>query len=40
VDKAAVLEKQMFDELAASGALEIPIRRPKGEPLHDRKLRR
>lgn len=34
------LETQLFDELEASGALEIPVRRPKGEPLHDRKLRR
>ncbi|MFT6498762.1 MAG: N-acetylglucosamine-6-sulfatase [Akkermansiaceae bacterium] len=34
------LKKQLFDELEKSGALEIPVRRPKGKPLHDRKLRR
>ena len=39
-EKKEVLKKQLFAELEASGALEIPIRPPKGEPLHDRKLRR
>jgi hypothetical protein len=39
-EKKEVLKKQLFAEHEASGALEIPIRPPKGEPLHDRKLRR
>ena len=38
--QVADLKELLFDELEASGALEIPLRRPKGEPLHDRKLRR
>ncbi|MDA7897404.1 DUF4976 domain-containing protein, partial [Akkermansiaceae bacterium] len=38
--KKEALKKQLFSELQASGALEVPIRPPKGEPLHDRKLRR
>ncbi|MGI9239956.1 MAG: sulfatase/phosphatase domain-containing protein, partial [Verrucomicrobiales bacterium] len=39
-ERIAAMEGQLFDELEASGALEIPVRRPRGEPLHDRKLRR
>jgi len=38
--KISAMKAQLFDELEASGGLEIPIRRPRGEPLHDRKLRR
>jgi N-acetylglucosamine-6-sulfatase len=36
----ATLQKQLFDELEASGALNIPVRRPAGEVLKQRKLRR
>ncbi|MCH1418709.1 MAG: sulfatase [Akkermansiaceae bacterium] len=39
-EKKETLREQLFSELQASGALEIPIRPPKGDPLHDRKLRR
>ncbi len=39
-DRIAPLKKQLFDELEAGGALLMPIRRPKGERLDDRKLRR
>lgn len=31
---------RLFDELAESGGLKMPIRRPAGEQYHDRKLRR
>ncbi len=34
------LQKQLFDELEASGGLLIPVRRPAGERLDQRKLRR
>ena len=34
------LKKQLFDELQASGALDMPVRRPAGERLDQRKLRR
>jgi hypothetical protein len=34
------MQKQLFDELEATGGMLIPLRRPAGEPLHDRKLRR
>ncbi len=34
------LKKQLFDELEASGGMNIPLRRPKGEQYYDRKLRR
>ena len=34
------LKKQLFDELQASGALDAPVRRPAGERLDQRKLRR
>ena len=37
---AKKLEKQLFDELAASGGLTIPVRRPAGERLDQRKLAR
>jgi len=36
----AALKKQLFDELEAGGALEIPVRRPQGERLDQRKLKR
>lgn len=36
----AKLKKQLFDELEKSGALQMPVLRPEGEPLHDRKLPR
>ena len=35
-----VLKQRLFDRLEASGALEIPIRRPTGDRLDDRKLPR
>lgn len=34
------LRKRLFDELGASGGLQMPIFPPAGEPLHDRKLPR
>ncbi len=37
---AAAMQKQLFDELEASGGLILPIRRPKGARLDQRKLRR
>ncbi len=37
---AQSLEKQLFDELEASGGLIIPLRRPAGERLDQRKLGR
>ena len=36
----AKLKTQLFDELEKSGALNVPLPRPAGEPLHDRKLPR
>ena len=39
-DKIAAMKKQLFDELEASGALDIPVRRPLGERLDQRKNRR
>ena len=39
-DRIAALKKQLFDELEASGGLEIPVRRPAGVRLDQRKLRR
>lgn len=39
-DRIAALKKQLFDELEASGGLEIPVRRPAGDRLDQRKLRR
>ena len=39
-EQIAKLKKQMFDELGKSGALQMPVLRPEGEPLHDRKLTR
>jgi len=39
-DQIAKLKKQMFDELGKSGALQMPVLPPEGEPLHDRKLPR
>ena len=37
---AASLQKQLFDELETSGGLDIPVRRPAGERLDQRKLER
>ena len=39
-DHATRMRQQLFDELDASGGLVLPIRPPRGEPYHDRKLRR
>lgn len=39
-EKIADLKKQLFDEMEASGGLHLPLRRPKGERLDDRKLKR
>ena len=39
-DLAERLKKQLFDELEQSGGLEIPVRRPAGERLDQRKLQR
>ncbi|NJM55493.1 MAG: sulfatase [Verrucomicrobiae bacterium] len=39
-ERAAALRKQLFDELTASGGLDVPIVPPAGDPLHDRKLPR
>jgi N-acetylglucosamine-6-sulfatase len=39
-DKIAAMKKQLFDELEESGALNIPVRRPLGERLDQRKNRR
>jgi N-acetylglucosamine-6-sulfatase len=36
----AALQKQLFDELEASGGLLLPVRRPEGERLDQRKLTR
>ena len=39
-DQIAAMQKQLFDELEVSGGLDIPVRRPAGQRLDDRKLRR
>ena len=39
-ERAAAMKKQLFDELDASGGLILPVRRPAGERLDQRKLRR
>jgi N-acetylglucosamine-6-sulfatase len=39
-ETAESLKKQLFDELEASDGLNLPIRRPEGERLDQRKLRR
>ena len=39
-DRIAALKKQLFDELEASGGMNIPLRRPAGDCLDQRKLRR
>jgi hypothetical protein len=36
----ARLQAQLFDQLEASGGLNVPVRRPAGERLDQRKLRR
>ena len=39
-ERIALLRDRLFDELEAGGGLAIPLRRPRGERLDDRKLRR
>ena len=39
-EKIAELREQMFREFQESGGLEMPLRIPKGDPFHDRKLPR
>ena len=39
-DKITAMKKQLFDELEASGGMVIPVRRPAGDRLDQRKLRR
>ncbi|NNM29905.1 MAG: sulfatase-like hydrolase/transferase, partial [Akkermansiaceae bacterium] len=39
-EKAEALKNQLFEELAASGGLVMPLRPPAGDPYHDRKLPR
>ncbi len=39
-EKAASLQKQLFDELEASGGLQMPVFPPAGEALQERKLPR
>jgi len=39
-EQIEAMKKQLFDELEASGGLEIPIRRPQGERLDQRKNKR
>ncbi len=39
-ERASGMQKQLFDELAASGGLQIPVLPPAGEVLDDRKLPR
>lgn len=37
-ERVAAMRKQLFDELESSGGLTIPVRRPEGERLDQRKL--
>ena len=39
-DRIAAMKKQLYDELEAGGGLNIPVRRPAGARLDQRKLRR
>jgi N-acetylglucosamine-6-sulfatase len=39
-EQIAAIKKQLFDELEASGGLDIPVRRPLGERLDQRKNKR
>ena len=39
-EKVETMRTQLFDELEASGGLQMPIRPPKGVQFYDRKLRR
>jgi N-acetylglucosamine-6-sulfatase len=39
-EQIEAMKKQLFDELEASGGLDIPVRRPLGERLNQRKNRR
>lgn len=36
----AAMRKRLFDNLEATGGMQIPLRRPSGEQFYDRKLRR
>jgi hypothetical protein len=37
-EKVVALRERLFDRLQASGALEVPFRRPAGERLDQRKV--
>jgi N-acetylglucosamine-6-sulfatase len=39
-EQIAAMKKQLFDELEASGGLDMPVRRPQGERLDQRKRKR
>ena len=39
-ERIEAMKKQLFDELTASGGMSIPVRRPAGDRLDQRKLRR
>ncbi len=39
-ERIAEMQKQLFDELEASGGMQVPLRRPAGVQFYDRKLRR
>ncbi len=39
-DQVTSMREQLFREMAASGGLTMPLRPPKGDPFHDRKLKR
>jgi len=39
-DRASRMQRRLFDELESRDALRLPVRRPAGERLDDRKLRR
>ena len=39
-ERIEAMKQQLFDELEASGALEVPVRRPRGERLDQRKNQR
>jgi N-acetylglucosamine-6-sulfatase len=39
-EQIRAMQAQLFDELEASGGLAIPVRRPEGERLDQRKLPR
>ncbi len=39
-DRIQTMRNQLFEEMAGSGGLTMPLRPPKGVPFHDRKLKR